>query len=376
MNLPGRHFSYYLNWLLLGLLAGLLFLFWQGRESALPGPAAAPAPASFADAIARVMPAVTSITTRTYLPQQSIHPRHNRLLDRFLAPGAADTGPILPKRYTEGSGSGVIIRSDGYILTNYHVIRGSDTIFVRLNDGRGAKGHLVGSDPETDLAVIKIDLDHLPTGAIGRSKNTRVGDIVLAIGDPFAIGQTVTQGIISATGRSIIAQNPFDYFLQTDAAINPGNSGGPLINTRGEIIGINSSIYSNTGGYQGIGFAIPVDMARKVAEQIIAHGHVIRGWLGLTGQPLTPAIVRSLHLAAENGILITQVDPDGPGARAGLQAGDIITHINQQPVTGARDILNRVTNGRPGDVFTVNGLRERQSFSTRITLGERPLLSR
>ena len=204
----------------------------------------------------------------------------------------------------------------------------------------------------------------------------RVGDIVLAIGDPFAIGQTVTQGIISATGRTRVSQNTYENFIQTDAAINPGNSGGALINTRGEIVGINSNIFSSTGNFQGISFAIPIDLARQVAEEIIQFGYVVRGWLGVEGQELTSKILRTVGIDSMHGILITDVDKNGPGDQAGLKNGDIITRINMQEIFSTKDILNMIAAGRPGDVFLIEGLRQRQSFMTRAVLGQRPVMSR
>ena len=204
----------------------------------------------------------------------------------------------------------------------------------------------------------------------------RVGDVVLAIGDPFSIGQTVTQGIISATGRTRVSQNTYENFIQTDAAINPGNSGGALINTRGELVGINSNIFSSTGSYQGISFSIPIDLAKQVAESIIEHGYVVRGWLGVEGQELTQEVLQRLDLGTRHGILITDVDANGPGDQAGLRRGDIITRINQSRIANTSDVLNMIAAGRPGDEFLIEGIRERQSFMTTAVLGQRPLMSR
>jgi len=245
-----------------------------------------------------------------------------------------------------------------------------------MSNGKVAEAKLIGSDPETDLAVLKIDLKNLPTLDIADISQIHVGDVVLAIGDPFAIGQTVTQGIISATGRTRVSLNTYENFIQTDAAINPGNSGGALINTEGEIVGINSNIFSSTGNFQGISFAIPIDLAHQVAEQIIKHGYVVRGWLGAEGQELTPQILRSLELNSAHGILVTSIDKDGPGDKAGLERGDIITKINQQDIYNTNDILNLIADGKPGDVFLIEGLRQRQSFMTRAVLGQRPIMSR
>ena len=241
---------------------------------------------------------------------------------------------------------------------------------------KSKKAELIGSDPDTDLAVLKIDLKNLPTLNIADISQIKVGDIVLAIGDPFAIGQTVTQGIISATGRTRVSQNTYENFIQTDAAINPGNSGGALINTNGDIVGINSNIFSSTGNFQGISFAIPIDLAQQVAQQIIQNGYVVRGWLGVEGQELTSQILHTVELDSMHGILITDVDKNGPGDIAGLIRGDIITRINRQDILSTNDIVNMIAAGKPGDEFLIEGLRQRQSFMTKATLGQRPLMSR
>ena len=245
---------------------------------------------------------------------------------------------------------------------------------VFLNDGRSAEARLVGTDPDTDLAVLKIELDNLPEVKIANLKKLNIGDVVLAIGYPFRIGQTVTQGIISATGRNQVSQNTYENFLQTDAAINPGNSGGSLINTRGEIVGINSLIYTETGNFNGIGFAIPIDLASDVMKQITENGYVIRGWLGVEGQNVPLQTLQSIDLQVQ-GVLITGVDEGGPGNKAGLKVGDIITHINQIDIKDTADVLDMIAAGRPGDNFRIDGLRERQSFSVDAVLGQRPMRS-
>jgi Do/DeqQ family serine protease len=327
----------------------------------------------YSEAVMRAAPAVVSIQTIVWSEPSTDEPAEQTVIERFLGKNS----PHRPRRQAETSaGSGVIIKADGFILTNYHVISRRDEIRVRLNDGRVAKAKLIGSDPDTDLAILKIDLENLPTLSIADSNQLKVGDIVLAIGDPFAIGQTVSQGIISATGRTRVSQNTYENFIQTDAAINPGNSGGALINTEGEIVGINSNIFSSTGNFQGISFAIPIDLAQEVAQQIIQNGYVVRGWLGVEGQELTSKVLRTVDLDSMHGILITDVDKNGPGDIAGLKRGDIITRINQQDIISTQDILNLVAAGRPGDEFLIEGLRKRQSFTTRATLGQRPLMSR
>ncbi len=386
MPRQNHSFMYFLSWLLIGCIAGLTVLLIRGDlsiniKNADPSPSTdstIPAQAhdhhrGFADAVMKAAPAVVSIQTINWIQSSNEAQLNDKIIDRFLG----KKSPHRPKRQAETSaGSGVIIKPDGYILTNYHVIEHKDEIRVRLNNGKVAIARLIGSDPDTDLAILKVDIDNLPALSIADVNKLKVGDIVLAIGDPFAIGQTVTQGIISATGRTRVSLNTYENFIQTDAAINPGNSGGALINTDGEIVGINSNIFSSTGNFQGISFAIPIDLAQKVAKQIIENGYVVRGWLGAEGQELTPQILRSLELEEAHGILVTSVDKDGPGDKAGLQRGDIITQINQQDIYSTSDILNLIADGRPGDEFVIEGIRRRQSFMTRAILGQRPLMSR
>ena len=263
----------------------------------------------------KAAPAVVSIQTISWTQAEDDEPANEKIIDRFLGKNS----PHRPKTHAEtGSGSGVIIKADGHILTNYHVIQNRDEIRVRLHDGTVAVARLIGTDPDTDLAILKVDISNLPALSIADINKIRVGDIVLAIGDPFAIGQTVTQGIISATGRTRVSQNTYENFIQTDAAVNPGNSGGALINTQGEIVGINSNIYSSSGNFQGISFAIPIDLAQQVADEIIKFGYVVRGWLGVEGQELTYDVLQTVDLNQMHGILITAVDIDGPGDKAGL----------------------------------------------------------
>jgi serine protease DegS len=272
------------------------------------------------------------------------------------------------------SGSGVILDKRGFVITNHHVIAKAEKILVKLSDGRSAEAELVGTDPDTDLAVLKIELDKLPEIKVARLHDLKIGDVVLAIGYPFRIGQTVTQGIISATGRSQVSQNTYENFLQTDAAINPGNSGGALINTQGEIVGINSLIYTETGNFNGIGFAIPIDLVTDVMNQITENGYVIRGWLGVEGQNVPLQTLQSIGLEIQ-GVLITGVDADGPGDKAGLEVGDIITHINHTAIKDTADVLDMIAAGRPGDNFRIDGIRQRQSFSVDAVLGQRPMRS-
>jgi serine protease DegS len=370
---------YYLNWIVIGLFVGVLYLLisGQGRLSLLGfsiGHNAADldqqGSASFASAVTIASPTVVSIRSQRFV-ETALDPKNNPLLERFL--GRAPPAPRIETRIN--SGSGVIVDASGYVLTNYHVIADSNNLQVTLTDGRSVEAQLVGKDPDTDLAVLKIDLKNLPEAKIGNVRKARIGDVVMAIGYPFEIGQTVTQGIISATGRTRVSTNTYENFLQTDAAINPGNSGGALINVAGEIIGINSLIYSRTGNFQGIGFAIPIDLAIDVLKQITSNGYVVRGWLGVEGQDILPATLDNFGLPNVQGILVTGVDSNGPGDKAGLKTGDVITHINKQPIRETGDIVKIIAAGKPGDLFAIDGLRQRQSFSLEATLGQRPIRS-
>ncbi len=384
-----HYIVYYFAWLIIGLFFGTGVLLFRGDISIdlaqnsghTDSPVSSINPthnmhSGFADAVMKAAPAVVSIQTIVWSEagtETGIEKKgQDKLLQQFL-----DGSSIQSSRHKAetSSGSGVIIDKNGYILTNYHVISGRNEIRIRLHDGQVAKAELIGSDPDTDLAVLKINFKNLPTLNIANIARIRVGDIVLAIGDPFALGQTVTQGIISATGRTHVSRNTYENFIQTDAAINPGNSGGALINIEGEIVGINSNIFSSTGSFQGISFAIPIDLAQQVAQQIIQHGYVVRGWLGVEGQELTSQILRTIDLDSMHGILITDVDKGGPGDNAGLKRGDIITQINQQDILGTNEILNLIAAGKPGDEFLIEGIRQRQSFMTKVTLGQRPLMS-
>ena len=383
MQNQSRQFLYFCAWLVIGVFLGLFILLLRGNISLTINQAennhsSQPTLSNsnqngYAEAVMKAVPAVVSIQTINWSTAIAGDTTSGEVIQRFLGKNS----PHRPKRKAEtGSGSGVIIQNNGYILTNYHVIAHRDEIRVRLNDGRVANATLIGSDPDTDLAVLKIDLQNLPELSVADMKHLRVGDIVLAIGDPFAIGQTVTQGIVSATGRTRVSQNTYENFIQTDAAINPGNSGGALINVHGEIVGINSNIYSSTGNYQGISFSIPIDLAQQVAEQIIDQGIVVRGWLGVEGQELTSQVLQSVELESTHGILITDVDIDGPGDLAGLKNGDILTSINQQKIINTNDVLNLIAAGKPGDEFIIEGIRQRQSFVTKAILGQRPMMSR
>lgn len=357
--------QFMIGWALAGLaLAILILAFWPEQTpdgNHHTGIASMEGPVSYAAAVNKAASAVVSI--------QALHEVDQRpsLLPSFKNRNRAPEAPLRPNQ-----GSGVIISNNGHILTNYHVIAKADAILVNLHDGRQGKATLLGSDPDTDLAVLTTDMENLPKISFADSRKTRVGDVVLAIGNPFGIGQTVTQGIISATGRDRVGLNTYENFIQTDAAINPGNSGGALVNAYGEIIGINSAIFSDSGNYQGIGFAIPIDMAINVVNQIIEHGGVIRGWLGVEGVDLNAQILKRIGLPDVQGVLITDVFKPGPGDKAGLMIGDIITQINQTQIRDTRDVLDVVAQGRPGDKIEIRGIRQRQSYTTYTVLDQRP----
>jgi len=345
-------------------------------ESPEPAPAPAPSPVtagmsgpvSYADAVARAMPAVVNIQTAKVITRR-VHPLlDDPIMQHFF--GNRLSG--VKKEIQTSLGSGVIISSQGYILTNNHVISGADEIQVVLSDGRSARATVVSVDAETDLAILRVALDKLPTIVIGDSKALRVGDIAMAIGNPFGVGQTVTLGIISATGRDHLGINTYEDFIQTDAAINPGNSGGALINARGELIGINSAIYSRSGGSQGIGFAIPVNMAKGVMKQIIEHGRVVRGWLGIEAQDLTADLAESLNLDTTRGVLISGVLRGGPADTAGIQPGDVVLSINDQPVNEAQQAMKLISEQPPDTIVRLAGSRQGKPFTTHAKIGQRP----
>jgi Do/DeqQ family serine protease len=272
----------------------------------------------------------------------------------------------------EGLGSGVIVSPEGYLLTNHHVIADAREIDVRLADGREARATLVGTDPETDIAVLKIELSRLPVLALGDAAALRVGDAVLAIGNPFNVGQTVTAGIVSALGRNRLGLSTFENFIQTDAAINPGNSGGALVDARGTLVGINTAIYSETGGSLGIGFAVPVDLARDVMDSIVRHGRVIRGWIGVEPRDLAPELAASLGLGEVRGVLITGVLQNGPAAQAGVRPGDVVTKIGDRPVANTAELLKAVAMLTPQSRASITVQRAAQAVTLQVIVGRRP----
>jgi serine protease DegQ len=270
-----------------------------------------------------------------------------------------------------GLGSGVIVSTDGYLLTNNHVIDGADEISVRLSDGREAQARLIGTDPETDVAVLKIDLNRLPVITFGAMEQVHVGDAVLAIGNPFNVGQTVTSGIVSALGRSGLGLSTFENFVQTDAAINPGNSGGALVDTNGNLVAINTAIYSRSGGSLGIGFAIPIDLARQVMDSLVRDGQVTRGWIGVQPRELDADFARSFKLPVTDGVLITGVLQDGPASSAGMKPGDVVVRIAGQPVRNVSQLLNRVAALKPQTEAVVSVQRGDQALDLTVRVGKR-----
>ncbi len=333
-----------------------------------PGPHSNTGPVSYADAVERAAPAVVNIYTRKIITEANRPSASDPIFRYFFGENARR-----PRQRTESSlGSGVIVSPQGYILTNNHVIAAADEIQVALQDGQTTQAQLVGADPETDLAVLKINLKNLPVITLGNAKALRVGDVVLAIGNPFGVGQTVTSGIISATGRNMLGINTFENFIQTDAAINPGNSGGALISAHGELIGINTAIFSKSGGSQGIGFAIPMSLAKDVMTQIIEHGEVVRGWLGVVIQDVSHELARSFGLKDNTGVILSNVMPGGPADKAGLAVGDVITWVNKNKITDVKQALKLISKVKPGSKVHLRGVRQGKDFEISAVVGTRP----
>ncbi len=335
-----------------------------------------PAPASggYADVVAKDTPAVVSISSARVVKASAEDgglPFMDPFFRRFFGDGGGDS---MPRRHKEtAAGSGVIVTPDGYVVTNNHVIDKSTQIAVTLSDRREFKARLIGADPKTDIAVLKIDASGLPTLAVADSSKVRVGDLALAIGNPFGIGQTVTLGIVSATGRGNLGIEDYEDFIQTDAAINPGNSGGALVNSRGDLIGINTAILSpNGGGNNGVGFAVPSNLARHVMEELVAHGKVTRAYLGVMLQPLTAQLAAALGAKDSHGALVADITPDGPAAHSGLQKGDIIREFNGEPVSDSSQLRLRVGSAEPGSVAHFKVWRKGSELPVAVTLAEMP----
>ena len=325
--------------------------------------------ASFSDAARKAMPAVVNIFTS----QEVKRPRHPFMDDPVFRYFFGDPPEAGPQR-REGLGSGVIASEQGYILTNHHVIDSVDQIEVALSDSRKVPAKVVGTDPETDLAVLKIDVKKLPSITFAKTDQLRVGDVVLAIGNPFGVGQTITLGIVSGLGRSQLGITVFENFIQTDAAINPGNSGGALVDAAGNLVGINTAIYSRdrTGASIGIGYAIPASTARQVMEEIIQKGSVTRGWIGVGVQDVTKEIADSFKLQASGGVLITQVERGGPADKAGIKLGDVLLRINGRAVADSTVMRNLIAALKPGDQVKLKLTRNHSESELSVTVGRRP----
>ncbi len=381
--------SFLLRAVVVGLAVAFLLVWWRpsllGVHTAAPGAATAPpanAAASrtvtaaahpvetvptFADAVARAAPSVVNIYTARVVTERT----QPAPLDQLFG----DFWPTYRRRVERSLGSGVIVDVHGTIVTNSHVVAGADSVRVQLADGRIANATVVGQDPDTDLAVLRVSLGKLPAMPLGRSDTLRVGDIVLAIGNPFGLSQTVTQGIVSATGRGQLGLATFENFIQTDAAINPGNSGGALIDARGDLVGINTAVLSrNYGGPEGIGFAIPVNLVRGVMDQLLKHGRVIRGWLGLNPEDLSADQAAELGIGG-GGVTVVNILVSSPAYAAGVRPGDTITALDGEPVQSAQDVVTRVAALKPGAEVLLEGRHGHAPYKVRIKVLERPTRS-
>lgn len=366
--------SFLIRAVVVGLAAAFLVVWWKpallGKStiSAQSAPAAPPGPAvivqSFADAVARAAPAVVNIYTARVVTERTQTGSLNQLFGDFW--------PSYRQRVERSLGSGVIVDAAGTIVTNQHVIAGADSIRVQLDDGRIADATVLGQDPDTDIAILHLDIPKLPIMPVGRSDNLRVGDIVLAIGNPYGLGQTVTQGIVSATGRGQLGLATFENFIQTDAAINLGNSGGALIDVHGDLVGINTAVLNRAyGGPEGIGFAIPVNLVRGVMEQILAKGHVVRGWLGFMPQDLSDEQAAQLGISA-GGVTVVNILVSSPAFEAGVRPGDVILSLNRAPVRNSQDLVSRVAALPPGATVDLEGRHGREAYTVKLKVLERP----
>jgi len=373
---------------MLGVLLAIAiaqFIYSQKLANELASPGAEPIPGtadrnaptsspsvSYADAVARASPSVVKVYTTRVVTGSSNPLLNDPLFRRFFN----RNGPLQPDRVERGLGSGVIVDTRGYVLTNYHLIENVDQILIMPVDGHVKQARILGVDEETDLAVLQIDSGQITAASFARPGSERIGDIVLAIGNPYGIGQTVTQGIISATGRHGLNLNIYENYIQTDAAINQGNSGGALVNTAGEIIGINSSLYSRSGGSTGIGFAILSATARHVLDNIIQHGRVVRGWMGISVEDITPGLSQRFQLGELKGLLVTGVTENGPASQAGIRMGDILTHIGNQQIDNGNSSMHEIAQTAPGTKVPIMLIRQGSAQSILVTIGERPLRNR
>jgi Do/DeqQ family serine protease len=323
----------------------------------------APMRVTYAEAVERASPAVVNIYTARLVTEQIAPSRLEQLFGEFW--------PRYRRRIERSLGSGVIVDAHGHIVTNHHVIVNADSVRVQLADGRVADADTVGRDPDTDLAVLKVDLAPLPVMPLGRSDRLKVGDVVLAIGNPLGLSQTVTHGIVSATSRGQLGVATFENFIQTDAPINFGNSGGALVDATGELVGINTAIVAKNLGVEGIGFAIPVNMVRGVLSDIIAQGRVIRGWIGIVPEDVSEAQAARFGLA-QGGVVVVNLYVGSPAQRAGLKPGDVLTAIDGTAVRSAQEAIARIANRKPGETLALRGMRGSESFELKVTVGERP----
>lgn len=330
---------------------------------------------SYAPIVKKVVPSVARIYTTSHPksasfgPDAELPPFLRRFFGDQLPQQRGGRGMQGPSEH--GAGSGVVVTKDGYLLTNNHVVDNADEVKVVLNDGREFIAKVIGRDPKTDLAVVKIDASNLPAVEIANSDNVEVGDIVLAVGNPFGIGETVTMGMVSATGRATLGLD-YEDFIQTDAAINPGNSGGALVDSEGRLIGINTAILSRTGGNQGIGFAIPVNLAHYVMDNLVQYGRVVRGYLGVAIQDVTPALAKKFNLSENQGALVADITPGSPASKAGFENGDVVTDFNGKPVTSSRHLKLQVAQTKPGTKADVKILRENKPKTLSVKVGELP----
>jgi serine protease DegS len=364
MSTPRKTFLFLLHSIAYGLAAAFV-LVWLQPGLLQPGrPGVDNASETYAAAVQRSAPAVVNIHSARRVADRNLGLGERGFSERF----GEEFGPRNHIETTLGSG---VLVENGYILTNHHVINDAQAIQVALADGRIVDAEVIGTDPDTDIALLAAEIDGAPSIPLGRSDRLQVGDVVLAIGNPFGVGQTVTQGIVSATGRNSLGLSTFENFIQTDAAINPGNSGGALINSRGELVGISTAIFSSNGGSNGIGFAVPVNLARGVMQQLLEHGRVIRGWLGVDPQDLTPELAEAFGLPDTRGVIVRDVYRNSPADAAGLQRGDTITHINGKTIANAREALTVIAGSLPGETLNLQGVRNGTTFVAKATIIER-----